>query len=80
MFRKVEEIPVNSNSILCIHGNFKDTNRKIGKIEFIYICGSKNGSSNNTVNRTQVKRCETRAKGAVHDLIGFWIQNSNTVI
>ena len=60
MFRKVEEIliyvkiPVNSNSILCIHGNFKDANRKIGKIEVIYICGAKNGSSSSTVNTGEV--------------------------
>ena len=32
----------------------KDTNRKIGKTEFIYICGSKNGSSSNTVNTGEV--------------------------
>ena len=28
----------------------KDTNRKIRKTEFIYICGSKNGSSSSKVN------------------------------
>ena len=32
----------------------KDTNRKIRKNEFIYICGSKNGSSNSTVNTGEV--------------------------
>ena len=32
----------------------KDTNRKIRKIEFIYICGSKNGFSSSTVNTGEV--------------------------
>ena len=32
----------------------KDTNRKIRKTEFIYICGSKNGSSSSTVNTGEV--------------------------
>ena len=32
----------------------KDTNGKIGKTEFIYICGSKNGSSSSTVNTGKV--------------------------
>ena len=33
---------------------YKDTNRKIRKTEFIYICGSKNGSSSCTVNTGEV--------------------------
>ena len=37
MFRKVEEIPVNSNSILCIHGNFKD--KGCSKIKFTNLNG-----------------------------------------
>ena len=32
----------------------KDTNRKIRKTEFIYIGGSKNGSSSSTVNTGKV--------------------------
>ena len=32
----------------------KDTNRKIRKPEFIYICGSKNGSSSSAVNLGEV--------------------------
>ena len=32
----------------------KDTNRKIRQTEFIYICGSKNGSSSSTVNTGEV--------------------------
>ena len=32
----------------------KDANRKIRKIEFIYICGSKNGSNSSTVNTGEV--------------------------
>ena len=32
----------------------KDTNRKIGKTEFICICGSKNGSSSSLVNSGEV--------------------------
>ena len=61
----------------------KDTNRKIGKTEFIYcICGSKNGSSNSTVNIGEVWGDVSRAhaKGAMHVLLGICNQNSNTVI
>ena len=32
----------------------KDTNRRIRKAEFIYICGSKNGSCSSTVNTSEV--------------------------
>ena len=32
----------------------KDTNRKIRKTEFIYICGSKKGSSNSAVNTGEI--------------------------
>ena len=32
----------------------KDTNRKISRTEFIYICGSKNGSSSSAVNTGEV--------------------------
>ena len=32
----------------------KDTNRKIRKTEFVYICGSKSGSSNSAVNTGEV--------------------------
>ena len=36
-------------------GNFKDTNRrKTRKTEFIYICGSKNGTSSSVVNTGEV--------------------------
>ena len=49
----------------------KDTNRKIRKTEFIYIGGSKNGSSSK--HRWSLRRCEPWAKG-------IWNQNSNTVI
>ena len=34
----------------------KDTNRKISKTEFIYICGSKNDSSRSAVNTGEVCR------------------------
>ena len=34
--------------------NGKDTNRKIGKTEFIYICGSKTGSNCSSVNTGEV--------------------------
>ena len=33
---------------------YKDTNRKIKTAEFIYICGSKNGSSHRIVNTGEV--------------------------
>ena len=36
--------------VLCTINNI-DTKRKIGKTEFTYICGSKNGSSSSTVKR-----------------------------
>ena len=32
----------------------KDTNRKIRQTEFIYICGSKNGSSSSAANTGEV--------------------------
>ena len=32
----------------------KDTNRKIRKLDFIYICGSKNSSSSSAVNTGEV--------------------------
>ena len=52
---------------------FKDTYRKICKIGFIYVCGSKNGSRSSSVNTGEVW-------GTVHVWLGIWNQNSNTVI
>ena len=54
----------------------KDTNRKIRKTEFIYICGSKNGSSKHSKHR----RCEAAKKAMCMSMSGIWNQNSNTVI
>ena len=63
----------------------KDTNRKIRKTDFIYICGFKNGSSSSTENTGEVKfeamwAMPKSPKGAVHVLQGVWNQNLNTVI
>ena len=64
----------------------KDTNRKIRKTEFIYICGSKNGSSSSTVNTGEVwgdvshTHKRVCAMHSVHVLLGILNQNSNTVI
>ena len=41
-------------SVSCKQVRDKDTNRKIRETEFIYICGSKNGSSISTVNTGKV--------------------------
>ena len=48
----------------------KDTNRKIRKTEFIYICGSKNGY---TISACSKHRRTTAT--AVHFLLGIWNQN-----
>ena len=50
-----KQLFLNANSIR------KDINRKIRKTKFIYICGSKNGSSSK--DRWSLRRCEPRTKG-----------------
>ena len=57
----------------------KDTNRKVRRTEFIYICGSKNGSSSSAVNTGEVWGDVSRAQKCTC-LAGIWNQNSNTVI
>ena len=45
--------------------NAKNTNRKIRKTEFIYICGSKNGSSSSTENTGEVWGNASRVQKAL---------------
>ena len=53
----------------------KDTNKKIRKTEFIYICGSKNGFSSSTVNTGEVwGDIGPLTKGAVHAFLEIWNQ------
>ena len=49
-------------SLINLNPVYKDTNRKIRKTEFIYICGSKNGSSSSAVNTGGLRRCAYLAR------------------
>ena len=49
----ISNLLFNRNSLLSVLLH-KDTNRKIRNTEFIYICGSKNGSNSSRVNTGEI--------------------------